>query len=101
MTPSLANKLAPGALDRHLARTGFGCRQTDQIRRVHHGEPGLREPAAADDDGHDDGAHGVFDRSSTDRGHQPGASHPHGVLARVGSGAALAAGVVAMHPRNQ
>jgi NAD(P)-dependent dehydrogenase (short-subunit alcohol dehydrogenase family) len=54
----LANKLAPGLLDRYLARSGFGAQQTDEPE-----DPArpfnLWEPVAGDH-----GAHGRFDRQA-------------------------------------
>jgi NAD(P)-dependent dehydrogenase (short-subunit alcohol dehydrogenase family) len=56
----LANAVAPGLLDRYLARTGFTSQQTDQLRPADQ-PANLWEPA---DDGNDFGAHGSFgDRS--------------------------------------
>lgn len=51
----LGNKVAPGLLDRYLARTGYDAQQTDQ--RVNPDRPAnLFEPVAGDH-----GAHGIFD----------------------------------------
>lgn len=55
----LGNRLAPGLLDRYLARTGYGSQQTDQPAspdRPHN----LFHPADGPD-GRDFGAHGSFD----------------------------------------
>ncbi|WP_069173871.1 SDR family oxidoreductase [Streptomyces griseus] len=60
----LADKIAPGLLDRYLARTGFRSQQTDEPDspdRPHN----LWQPLD-DTDGHDHGAHGSFD----DRSHR-------------------------------
>ncbi|HEX5119765.1 MAG TPA: SDR family oxidoreductase [Pseudonocardiaceae bacterium] len=86
-----ANAVAPGLLDRYLARTGFDSQQTDRPR-----DP--RQPAnlwapADGRDGHDFGAHGVFDDRSTTRGTQLWASQHHGLLAAAG-GLIAAAGLV-------
>jgi NAD(P)-dependent dehydrogenase (short-subunit alcohol dehydrogenase family) len=85
----LANRLAPGPLDRYLGRTGFGSQET--------GEPAdpaalanLWEPVPGDP-----GAHGRFDRRSHPRSLQlTMAKHRKTMLA--GAAAAIAAaGVVA------
>ncbi|HEX3591999.1 MAG TPA: SDR family oxidoreductase [Pseudonocardiaceae bacterium] len=89
-----ANALAPGLLDRYLARTGFTSQQTDQPR-----DP--RQPAnlwapADGREGHDFGAHGAFDDRSTTRGTQLWASHHHGLFAAAGglmAAAGLALGI--------
>lgn len=76
----LANAVAPGLLDRYLARTGFDCRQT----RAHppaEGRGNLWEPA---DETEDYGGHGVFD----DQAH---ASSPQAWAGRHRVGRALAA----------
>ncbi|MCF3175562.1 SDR family oxidoreductase [Streptomyces sioyaensis] len=55
----LANKLAPALLDRYLARTRFDAQQTDDPAPAHR-PSNLWEPVDGKD-GHDHGAHGVFD----------------------------------------
>jgi hypothetical protein len=81
-----ANALAPGLLDRYLARTGFDSQQTDTPHDPR--APGnLTEPADGEG-GHDYGAHGIFDARSTDRSWQLWASHHHGPVAAVGGAAA-------------
>jgi NAD(P)-dependent dehydrogenase (short-subunit alcohol dehydrogenase family) len=84
----LGAKLAPGLLDRYLARTGYDSQQTQQRRDPD--EPvNLREPAD-DAEGHDFGAHGRFDADSTSTSYQVWASQHHGLLgAAVGGLAAL------------
>ncbi|MFC1415840.1 hypothetical protein [Streptacidiphilus cavernicola] len=88
----LANAVAPGILDRYLARTGYVSQQD-------HGPAGpdapqnLWHPVDADTD---EGAHGRFDDRSSSRSYQLWASQHHGVvaataLAAVG-GAIVAAG---------
>jgi NAD(P)-dependent dehydrogenase (short-subunit alcohol dehydrogenase family) len=80
----LANAVAPGVLDRYLARTGFGSQQTDQPRRQD--DPAnLWRPA---DRGGDFGAHGGFDKRATSRSAQVWASRHHGLLGVLGAGAA-------------
>jgi NAD(P)-dependent dehydrogenase (short-subunit alcohol dehydrogenase family) len=84
-----ANALAPGILDRYLARTGFDSQQTDEKRDPD--EPtNLWEPA---DGRHepDAGAHGDFDDKSKDRSFQLWASQHHGLVAAAGG--ALVAGL--------
>jgi NAD(P)-dependent dehydrogenase (short-subunit alcohol dehydrogenase family) len=61
----IANAVAPGLLDRYLARTGFDAQQTDDPAPA---DPPVNLFAPADGpDGRDFGAHGIFD----------GRSHPH------------------------
>jgi hypothetical protein len=82
----LANAVAPGVLDRYLARTGFASQQTDQQRQRH--PVNLWQPA---DDDRDYGTHGRFDDRSTPRSAQLWASQHHGTLAALGVGAVGAA----------
>jgi NAD(P)-dependent dehydrogenase (short-subunit alcohol dehydrogenase family) len=79
-----ANALAPGLLDRYLARTGFSSQQTDRPRDPDQ-PANLWEPADGKE-GHDFGAHGIFDDRSTSRSAQLWASQHHGTL---GAAAAL------------
>jgi short-subunit dehydrogenase len=87
-----ANALAPGLLDRYLARTGFTSQQTDQPH-----DPSRRgnlwEPADGPS-GHDYGAHGIFDSRATDRSAQLWASQHHGLLAGVAAGSLATAGAI-------
>ena len=85
----LANAVAPGILDRYLARTGFSSQQTGQPRDPDQ-PSNLWHPV---DDREDHGAHGAFDRRSHSRSPQVWASQHHGLLAAVG-GAALALGAL-------
>ncbi|SDB92959.1 NADP-dependent 3-hydroxy acid dehydrogenase YdfG [Raineyella antarctica] len=92
-----ANAIAPGILDRYLARTGFSSQQTSQPKDPD--QPvNLWEPA---DDIEDFGAHGIFDDKSSPRSVQLWASHHHGTVfgalaglatAGAGIGVALARG---------
>jgi NAD(P)-dependent dehydrogenase (short-subunit alcohol dehydrogenase family) len=83
-----ANALAPGLLDRYLAKTGFDSQQTDDPRP--HDQPAnLWEPADGAD-GHDFGAHGLFDDHSIDRSLQLWASQHHGLVGGLAAGAAAA-----------
>ena len=85
----LANAVAPGLLDRYLARTGFKSQQTDE-QRPPDAPANLWKPA--DGRGEPDaGAHGDFDDRSTSRSAQLWASQHHGLLAAAGG--ALAAGL--------
>jgi NAD(P)-dependent dehydrogenase (short-subunit alcohol dehydrogenase family) len=89
----LANAVAPGLLDRYLGRTGFDSQQTDQPKDPD--QPvNLWDPADGPD-GHDFGAHGIFDDTAHSRAPQLWASHHHDlVTAAVGGVAALAAAVL-------
>jgi NAD(P)-dependent dehydrogenase (short-subunit alcohol dehydrogenase family) len=87
----IANAVAPGLLDRYLGRFGFAHQQT--------GDPNppdapvnLWEPADGPQ-GHDFGAHGVFDGRSKGHSAQVWLSEHHGLLA-VGA-AAVAGALVA------
>jgi NAD(P)-dependent dehydrogenase (short-subunit alcohol dehydrogenase family) len=88
MATLVANAVAPGLLDRYLARTGFSSQQTGEPKDP--AQPAnLWEPADGSG-GHDFGAHGRFDDRSTSRSPQLWASQHHGVVAGV---AAVAVGV--------
>jgi NAD(P)-dependent dehydrogenase (short-subunit alcohol dehydrogenase family) len=89
MATLLVNAVAPGLLDRYLARTGFSSQQTDQARLPDQ-PANLWEPADARQDF---GTHGVFDNRSTPRSAQVWASQHHGLL---GTAAGLAAGAAAL-----
>ena len=87
----VANAVAPGLLDRYLAKTGFKSQQTDKPR-----DPGqatnLWQPA--DGAGKKDyGAHGVFDDKAKPTSKQVWASQHHGTLALAGAGVAALAGL--------
>lgn len=83
----VANAIAPGLLDRYLARTGFRSQQTDRPRSPD--QPvNLWQPADGGG-GRDYGAHGAFDSRATYRSVQLCASEHHGVLGGA-LGAALA-----------
>jgi NAD(P)-dependent dehydrogenase (short-subunit alcohol dehydrogenase family) len=84
----LANAVAPGVLDRYLARTGF---KSQQAERPEPHEPDNLWSATDDVTGHDHTAHGSFDESAKDRSVQLWASKHHGVLAAAGGVAALTA----------
>ena len=74
-----ANAIAPGILDRYLARTGFSSQQTKQPRAADQAV-NLWKPADAEQDF---GAHGVFDDQAKTTAPQLWASHHHGVLGGV------------------
>ncbi|MDP9221313.1 MAG: SDR family oxidoreductase [Actinomycetota bacterium] len=83
-----ANAIAPGLLDRYLARTGVDAQQVDRpddddrATNLWHPADGVQ--------GEDYGAHGIFDDRSHDRDPQMWASHHHGLL---GGAAAAVAGL--------
>jgi len=81
-----ANAVAPGLLDRYLARTGFDSQQTKQPEDPD--APANLWEAADDADGHDFGAHGEFDDKAVSHDPQLWASGHHGALALLGAGAA-------------
>ena len=80
------NAVAPGLLDRYLARTGFDSQQTDEPRQPDRPD-NLEQPA---DEDRDYGTRGPFADRSTDRSPQLWASQHHGVLAALGGVAAAA-----------
>lgn len=88
----LANAVAPGALDRYLARTAFDGQQTDRVHDPHRAV-NLWEPADGES-GRDYGARGVFDDSAKTRSAQAWLSRNHAVVvagtAVAAAGAALA-----------
>lgn len=86
----LGNAVAPGLLDRYLARTGVSSQQSDKPRNPDQ-TANLWEPADGKD-GRDFGAHGIFDDKSTNRSLQLWASQHHGVvLGALAAGAGVAA----------
>jgi NAD(P)-dependent dehydrogenase (short-subunit alcohol dehydrogenase family) len=85
----LANAVAPGLLDRYLARTGFSAQQTGEPRPADQ-PANLWHPA---DVAEDFGAHGLFDDRSHARSPQVWASQHHGTLAAAG-GVLAAAGLL-------
>ena len=86
------NAIAPGLLDRYLARTGFASQQTDQ-RQDPDAPVNLWEPADGPD-GKDFGAHGIFDGKSKKTSVQLWASQHHGLLGGAAAAAAAAVGVL-------
>jgi hypothetical protein len=93
----VSNKIAPGLLDAYLARTGFDAQMTGEPE-----DPGrpdnLWEPVDAD---HDRGAHGTFDRRSSDTSWQLWANTHRGWLALAGIGLAGLACVALLSRRRQ
>jgi NAD(P)-dependent dehydrogenase (short-subunit alcohol dehydrogenase family) len=93
----LANAVAPGILDRYLARTGFTSQQTDQP--AGRDGPNLWRPAD-DRAGHDHGAHGSFDDRAKTHSPQLWASQHHGAVV-AGVAALSALGVAAVLRRRR
>ena len=87
----VANAIAPGLLDRYLARTGFDAQQTDQPHGVD-APVNLWEPA---DEEKDFGGHGIFDDIAHARSTQLWFSQHHGLVGAVG-GSLLGLGAAAM-----
>ncbi len=85
----LANKFAPGLVDRDLAKTGYRSQQTAQ--RTSPDRPSNLWEPVDDADGQDFGAHGRFDRKSSSRSPQQWASQHHGLIGTVCAGTAVAA----------
>jgi NAD(P)-dependent dehydrogenase (short-subunit alcohol dehydrogenase family) len=85
----MANAVAPGLLDRYLARTGISSQQTDEpVDRPRRSN--LWQPA---DEHVDYGAHGGFDDRSQVHAPQVWASQHHALL--LGGAAVVAAGAMA------
>jgi hypothetical protein len=87
----IANAVAPGLLDRYLARTGYDAQQTDEENPAETAQSNLWEPADGRC-GHDYGAHGRFDAQADSCSAQAGLSRHHSALAE----AALTGAVVAV-----
>jgi NAD(P)-dependent dehydrogenase (short-subunit alcohol dehydrogenase family) len=85
----LANKIAPGLLDRYLARTGYRSQQASSPPPSE--VANLWQPADGPA-GRDYGAHGSFDDAAHPRSAQLWGSHHHGAMA----GAAVVAGGAAV-----
>jgi NAD(P)-dependent dehydrogenase (short-subunit alcohol dehydrogenase family) len=92
-----ANAVAPGLLDRYLARTGFKSQQTSE-RRDPNAPTNLWQPADGTD-GEDFGTHGEFDSQSHTVDPQLWASQHHGAVA--GALGVVAAGAVALLRRHR
>ncbi|MBS2963342.1 SDR family oxidoreductase [Actinocrinis puniceicyclus] len=92
-----AEKFFSPVLDRYLAKTGFDSQQTDQKAAAD--RPQNLWEAADGDDGHDFGAHGVFDDRSHTRDPQVWVSR-HARLAGAGAAAGgVAAGLGVLSAR--
>ncbi|MGH3413934.1 MAG: SDR family oxidoreductase [Marmoricola sp.] len=89
----IGDKLAPGLLDRYLARTGFSSQQTDEPRPDD--QPANLWHPADGQDGHDYGAHGRFDDQARPGSRQLWASQHHGTLATT-AGGLVGAGLAAL-----
>jgi hypothetical protein len=85
-----ANAIAPGLLDRYLARTGFDSQQIPDEKQPADAPHNLWAPAD-DADGHDFGAHGEFDDKAHNHDPQLWASFHHGAVAAGAAGAAAIA----------
>ncbi len=96
----IANAVAPGLLDRYLARTGFASQQTGEPKPADQ-PANLWEPADGPD-GKDFGAHGAFDDRAKNSSPQLWASQHHGAVAALSAAAAgaLAAGIGAIRSRS-
>jgi NAD(P)-dependent dehydrogenase (short-subunit alcohol dehydrogenase family) len=86
-----ANAIAPGLLDRYLARTGFSSQQTDQPQDPDQ-PANLWDPVDRDEDF---GTHGRFDDRATTRSFQLWASQHHGLLGAAAGAAAAGTAVLA------
>jgi hypothetical protein len=87
-----ANAIAPGLLDRYLARTGYAAQQDDRPERKRRPDDQVNLWNPADGaDGRDYTAHGSFDDQAKGHSAQLWASHHHGVLAGL-AGAVVSAG---------
>ena len=93
----VVNAIAPGLLDRYLARTGFRAQQTDDPKPVDQ-PANLWEPADGVD-GHDYGAHGVFDEVALSHSPQQWAAHHYGALATLLAAGAVGVAAVAVRGR--
>ncbi|GAB3213016.1 SDR family oxidoreductase [Marinactinospora thermotolerans] len=86
----LGNRLAPGLLDRYLARTGYSSQQTGEPRDPDQ-PANLWEPVDGPGGG-DHGAHGSFDDRARSRSPQAWASRHRGALGAAAAGVAAVAG---------
>ncbi len=88
-----ANAIAPGILDRYLARTGFSSQQTAEAKPTDQ-RANLFHPADGPD-GEDYGPRGIFDDIAKDRSYQLWASQHHGLTALAAGTLATVAGLAA------
>ncbi|OAR26873.1 short-chain dehydrogenase [Streptomyces sp. ERV7] len=84
-----ANRFAPAALDRYLARTGYSAQQTDSPAPTT--GPGNLWRPLDDRPGEDHGAHGAFDGSATPRSPQAALARHPALAAGAGALAVAAA----------
>ncbi len=89
----LANRAAPALLDRYLARTGYDSQQTAEPADPDQPD-NLLQPVDGVN-GHDFGAHGIFDGRSHDRSAQAWLSRHTGLSAAFAGGAAALGGFLA------
>jgi NAD(P)-dependent dehydrogenase (short-subunit alcohol dehydrogenase family) len=94
----LANAVAPGLLDRYLARTGFDSQQTDKPSSPDANGNLTRELDGVD--GVDYTAHGIFNDQAHAKDPQLWASQHHGALAAAAA-TATGAAVTAMRRRTR
>ena len=94
-----ANAIAPGMLDRYLARTGFSSQQDDRPESPSH-PVNLWKPADGPS-GHDYTAHGSFDGEAKPRSVQLWASQHHGLLGGAVLGLAGAAAATVLGRRGR
>ena len=93
----IANAVAPGLLDRYLARTGFSSQQTDEPHRQD-------DPAnlwRPQDDNRDYGAHGEFEDAEVHRDPQTWMSRHHGLVGAAGVVGAAGAAAAKLVSRRQ
>src|SRR4051794_2785743 len=95
----IANAVAPGILDRYLARTGFDSQQTDQLRNRR--EPSNLWKPADGADGEDFGAHGRFDGTAHGRDPQVWASQHRAFVAGAAAAVTGAATLLGRRVRNR
>ncbi|GAA3986253.1 SDR family oxidoreductase [Streptomyces plumbiresistens] len=89
----IANAVAPGVLDRYLARTGFDSQQDQRDAGEYGGGPGNLWAPADGPHGRDFGAHGRFDDEAASGSPQDWVSRNRG---RMGAGLAVAGGLGAV-----
>jgi short-subunit dehydrogenase len=97
MATLIGNAVAPGLLDRYLARTGFDAQQTSQPSDPD-GPVNLWRPADGKE-GHDFGAHGNFDERAHDSSLQSFASRHHVAVAATVGGLAVFAPLLGQRVR--
>lgn len=93
----VANAVAPGLLDRYLARTGFDSQQTTEPSDPERAD-NLETPA---DDQQDYGTRGPFSDRSTDRSLQLWASQHHGLLSALAGATAAGLAAAVGHRRSR